>query len=74
MQTECFNNWGGRGYNDSVPEEVTKTTPSGDRTTLSPTWSASLPRIQPMSPGGLSNKSPVGAIFVPSPPKTGTNL
>ena len=24
---------GGRGYDDSVPEEVTKTTPSGDKTT-----------------------------------------
>ena len=24
---------GGRGYDDSVPGEVTKTTPSGDRTT-----------------------------------------
>ena len=30
---ECFNDWGGRGYADFVPEEVTKTTPSGDRTT-----------------------------------------
>ena len=30
---ECFNDWGGRGYDDSVPGEVTKTTPSGDRTT-----------------------------------------
>ena len=28
-----FNDWGGRGYDDSVPEEVTKTTPSGYRTT-----------------------------------------
>ena len=30
---ECFNDWGGRGYDDSVPGDVTKTTPSGDRTT-----------------------------------------
>ena len=42
---ECFNDWGGRGYDDAVPGEVTKTTPSGDRTTSSPTWSASLPQI-----------------------------
>ena len=39
-----FNDWGGRGYDDSVPGEVTKTPSSGDRTTLSPTWSASLPQ------------------------------
>ena len=30
---ECFNNWRGRGYDDSVPGEVTKTTPYGDRAT-----------------------------------------
>ena len=30
---ECFNDWGERGYDDSVPGEVTKTIPSGDRTT-----------------------------------------
>ena len=31
---ECSNDWGGGGgYNDSVPGEVTKTTPSGDRIT-----------------------------------------
>ena len=30
---ECFNDWGGRGYDDSVPGGGTKTTPSGDRTT-----------------------------------------
>ena len=30
---ELFNDWGGRGYDDSVPGEVTKTAPSGDRTT-----------------------------------------
>ena len=27
-----------------------------------------------ITPGGWSNISPVGTIFVPSPPKTGTNL
>ena len=31
--TECFNDWGGRAYDDSVPGEVTKSTPFGDRTT-----------------------------------------
>ena len=31
--TELFNDWGGRGYDDSVPEEVTKTAPSGVRAT-----------------------------------------
>ena len=36
---------GGRGYDDFVPVEVTETSPSGDETTYSPTWSASLPRI-----------------------------
>ena len=30
--SELFNDWGGRGYDDSVPAEVTKTVPSGDRT------------------------------------------
>ena len=30
---ELFNDWGGRGYDDSVPEEVTNTAPSGVRTT-----------------------------------------
>ena len=30
---ELFNDWGGRVYYGSVPEEVTKTVPSGDRTT-----------------------------------------
>ena len=28
-----WNGWGGRGYDDLVPGEVTKTTPSGERTT-----------------------------------------
>ena len=30
---EGFNDWGGRGYDDFVPEEVTETAPSGDETT-----------------------------------------
>ena len=30
---ELFNGWGGRGYDDSVPGEVAKTTTSGDKTT-----------------------------------------
>ena len=30
---EGFNDWGRRGYDDFVPGEVTKTAPSGDRTT-----------------------------------------
>ena len=30
---EGFNDWEGRGYDDFVPGEVTKTAPSGDRTT-----------------------------------------
>ena len=29
---ESFSDWGGRGYDDSVPEVVIKTAPSGDRT------------------------------------------
>ena len=33
LPVECFNDWGGRRYDDSVPGEVTKTTPSRDRTT-----------------------------------------
>ena len=33
VATELFNDWGGRGYNDSVSVEVAKTVPSGDRTT-----------------------------------------
>ena len=30
---EVFNDWRGRGYDDFVPGEVTKTAPYGDRTT-----------------------------------------
>ena len=30
---EGFNDWGGRGYDDFVPGEVTKTAPSRDETT-----------------------------------------
>ena len=30
---ECFKDWGGRGYDDSVPGDDTKTDHSGDRTT-----------------------------------------
>ena len=33
IEYECFNDWGGWGYDDCVPGEVTKTTHSGDRTT-----------------------------------------
>ena len=33
ISSECFSDWGGREYNDFVPGEVTKTTPSGDRIT-----------------------------------------
>ena len=32
-KNECFNDWGGRGYDDSVPGEVPKTPSSGGRTT-----------------------------------------
>ena len=35
LTIKCFNDWRGRGYDESVPGEVTKTTPSGDRTTSS---------------------------------------
>ena len=65
---------GGGGYDNSVPEEVTKTIPSGNRATRSPAWSASLPRSQIISPGDWSHQSRGGASFVPSPPKTGINL
>ena len=30
---EGFNDWGGRGYDDFVPGEVTKIAPSGGETT-----------------------------------------
>ena len=30
--SELFNDWGGWGYDESVPKEVTKTAPSGDGT------------------------------------------
>ena len=30
--SEGLNDWGGRGYDDFIPGEVTKTAPSGDRT------------------------------------------
>ena len=72
--SERFNDWGGRGYDGFVPGEIPKTAPSGDETTWSPTWSARLPQVHRIWPGGWSNMSPVGAIFVPFPPKTGTNM
>ena len=56
------------------PRRGHQNSPSGDRTTGSSTWSVSLLRIQLIPPGSWSDMSPVGAIFVPSPPKTGTNL
>ena len=31
--TAGFNDWGGRGYDDFIPGEVTETAPSGDETT-----------------------------------------
>ena len=68
-----LNDWGEQGYDGSVPEEVTRTAPSGDRTTKLLTSSASLP-LELISPGGWQNNSPGGAVFVPSPLKTGTNL
>ena len=33
---ECFNDWGGRGYDDSVPGDGTKIIPSGDRDYMIP--------------------------------------
>ena len=39
-----------------------------------PLCSASLPQIHRISPGGWSNLSPVGDIFVPFPLKTGANM
>ena len=65
---------GCRGYNDSVPGVAIEAAPSVDRTAWCFTWSASLPRVYLISPGGWSNMSPGRANFVPSPPKTGTNL
>ena len=32
-RVELFNDWGGRGYDDSVPGDVTKNDPSVDGTT-----------------------------------------
>ena len=32
ISSECFSDWRGREYDDFAPGEVTKTTPSGDRT------------------------------------------
>ena len=39
-----------------------------------PLCSASLPQIHRISPGGWSNLSPVGDIFVPFPLETGANM
>ena len=33
ISRQGFNDWGGRGYDDFVPGEVTKTAPSRDRIT-----------------------------------------
>ena len=71
---ESFNDWGGRGCDNSVPEVVIKTAPSVDKSVWTSTWSTRLPRIQLISPRGWSNMSPGGAILMPPPLKTGTNL
>ena len=64
----------GGTFDDSVPGDVTRTVLSGDGTTCSTTWLASLPLIQVIPPGGLSNVSPGRAFFVPSSLQTGTSL
>ena len=56
------NDWGGRGYDDSVPGDGTKTTPA---------WSASLPRIHFLSLGGWSKKSREGLFSRRPLPKRG---
>ena len=48
---ECFNDWGGRGYDDSVPVEVTKKKPSGDRTTSSPHGRQACPEFNSFRQG-----------------------
>ena len=42
----------GGGFDDSVPGDVTRIVPRGDKTTRSPIWSASLVRIELLSQGG----------------------
>ena len=72
---ELFNDWGGQGYDDSVPGEVTKTAPSGDRITGSPTWSASLPRINSThSTRELVRYVPGWGYFRPVPSQNGDKL
>ena len=51
QEKECFNDWGGRGYDDSVPGEVTKTTTSGDRTTSSPHGRQACPEFNSFHQG-----------------------
>ena len=50
---EPFNEFGGGGgFDDSIPGDVNRTTPSGNRTGLSHTWTpASLPQSQLLSQG-----------------------
>ena len=53
---KLFNDWGGRGYDDSIPGEVTKTDPSGDY--MIPNMVDKLARIQLIPLGGWSHICP----------------
>ena len=61
-------------YTTTVNRARTYVSPPKKYTGTWYTWLASLPRTELISPGGWPNISMVGAIFVPSPPKTGTKL
>ena len=70
-QSECFNDWGGRGYDDSVPGEVIKTTPSGIGLYHPLHGRQNCLEFSSFHQRGGSNKSPGGANFVPSLPRWG---
>ena len=71
--SESFNDWGGRGYDDCVPGEITKTDPSGIGLHDPLHGRQACSEFNPFHQG-VRNMSPGGANFVQFPPKTETNL
>ena len=68
---ECFNDWGGWGYDDSVPGRSPKQPLPGIGLHAPLHGRQASPEFNSFQ---CSNKSPGRAVVVPSPPKTGTNL
>ena len=71
---ECFTDCGGRGYDDSIPGEVTKTTPSGVGLHDPLHGRQACPESNSYHQGVGQISPREGILLVSYPPKTGTNL